>query len=283
MCNLNILVLKISHRLKCSLIKISVNDIFEPMKNLLEFPLVKKLLITLGILIAIILILNYILLPLYVSGSEIIVPNVVGMTQEEAVRTLEDHDFSPSIADTSFGVSLPPGKIFLQKPESGKLVKEGRTIFLFVSGGEQTISVPLLKGKSIKDARLSLERIGLQLGEIEEVASTQPKDMVFDQQFAEGTKIRKGQSVGVSVSIGKGEGNIIVPDLIGKSLSEAQRVLSDSMLTVGKINYQISSTLLPNTVLDQYPAPGNKLNAGNTVDLFITKEGKFQEQLPEEN
>ncbi|MDP2365200.1 MAG: PASTA domain-containing protein, partial [Ignavibacteria bacterium] len=240
------------------------------MKNLLENPFVKKVLVGLGILIAIILIFNFILLPMYVSGSEIHVPNVVGMTEEEAFEALEDADFNPQISDTSFGVSLPPGRIFLQKPEAGKLVKEGRTIYLFISGGEQIISLPLLKGKSVRDARLALERIGLKLGNIEELASTHPKDMVFDQQFAEGTNLKKGQSVGISVSIGKGAGNIIVPDLIGKSLTEAQRILSDSTLIVGKVNYQISSTLLPNTVLDQYPAPGNKLNSGSSVDLFIT-------------
>jgi len=255
------------------------------MKKLLNNPLAKKILISFASIIAIIILFNFILMPLYVSGSEIVVPNVVGLTEEEAFQTLLDADFNPSIADTSFGVSLPTGRVFLQKPESRKLVKEGRTVFLFISGGDQIISVPLLKGKSIRDARLSLERIGLKLGAIEEMASTHPKDMVFDQQFAEGTGIRKGQSVGISVSIGKGEGEIIVPDLIGKSLSEASRILADSLLSVGKINYQISSTLLPNTVLDQYPAPGNKLNSGNTVDLFITKEGSIQEraEFPEEN
>jgi len=255
------------------------------MKKLLNNPLVKKLLIAFASLIAIILFFNFILLPLYVSGSELNVPNVVGMTEEEAFQTLMDSDFNPSIADTSFGVSLPPGRVFLQKPESGKLVKEGRTVFLFISGGDQIISIPSLKGKSIRDARLSLERIGLKLGSIEELASTHPKDMVIDQQFAEGTKLRKGQSVAITVSIASGEGEIVVPDLIGKSLTEAQRILLDSTLTVGKVNYQISSTLLPNTILDQYPAPGNKLNSGNSVDLFITKEGTTQQQaeFPEEN
>ena len=261
------------------MLKIYAIDIFESMKKLLENPFVKKLLFILGILIAIILLFDFILFPLYVSGSEVIVPQVVGMTEEEAFQTLKDADFNPSIADTSFGVSFSPGRVFLQKPESGKLVKDGRTVYLFMSGGEQVISVPLLKGKSVRDARLSLERIGLKLGSIEELASTHPKDMVFDQQFAEGTGIRKGQSVGISVSIGKGEGDIEVPDLIGKSLTEATRILSDSTLIVGKVNYQISSTLLPNTVLDQYPGPGNKLNSGNTVDLFITKEGTIQEKV----
>ena len=267
------------------MLKICTIDIFEPMKKLLDNPFVKKVLIAIGIIIAVILLFNFILLPLYVSGAEISVPNVVGMTEEEAFESLKEADFNPQISDTSFGVSLPPGRIFLQKPEAGKLVKEGRTIYLFISGGDQIISVPILKGKSVRDARFALERIGLKLGKVEELASTHPKDMVFDQQFAEGTKLKKGQSVGISVSIGKGEGDIIVPDLIGKSLTEARRILSDSTLTIGKVNYQISSTLLPNTVLDQYPAPGNKLNSGSAVDLFITKEGTIEEraEFPNEN
>ncbi|MCW9096960.1 MAG: PASTA domain-containing protein, partial [Ignavibacteriaceae bacterium] len=57
----------------------------------------------------------------------------------------------------------------------------------------------------------------------------------------------------------------------GKSLSEAKKILADSSLVIGKINYQTSSTLLPNTILDQYPSSGNTLNPGDAVDLFATK------------
>ena len=248
------------------------------MKKLFEKPIVKKSLIALGAIIAFILIMDNIVMPLYVSSPETIVPKVIGLDEADAIQILKDEDFRPVISDTSYGVSLPPGKIFLQKPEGGKVVKKGRTIFLFISGGQQTVAVPLLKGKSVLDARFALERIGLKLGNIDEAASDQPKDMIFDQQFAQGTMLRKGQSVGVSVSIGKGFGDIEVPDLIGKSLSEAREVLSKNSLTVGKINYQISNTLLPNTILDQYPAPGNKLNSGEGVDLFLTKQGTLEDK-----
>lgn len=260
------------------LLKTRSIDIFEQMKKLLEKPIIKKILIGLGVFIALVLIIDNIVMPFYVTAPETTVPYVLGMNQEEAFQTLIDADFEPVISDTSFGVSLPAGKIFLQKPEAGKIVKEGRTVFLFISGGDQTIAVPLLKGKSVLDARFALERVGLKLGKIEELPSTNPKDMIFDQQFEEGTKLRKGQSVAVTVSIGKGFGDIEVPDLIGKSLTEARRVLADSSLKVGKISFQFSSTLLPNTVLDQYPAPGNKLYSGDEVDLFLTKEGTVQEK-----
>lgn len=39
-------------------------------------------------------------------------PNIIGMTEEEAIEALEDADFKPQVADTSFGVSLPPGRVF---------------------------------------------------------------------------------------------------------------------------------------------------------------------------
>lgn len=266
------------------LLKISSIDIFEPMKNLLENPNSKKIIIGLAAFVVLILVVDNIILPWYVSSPEEFVPSVIGMNEQDAFSTLENAGFEPVIADTSFGVDFPDGHIFLQKPAAGKTVKEGRTIYLFISGGEQLVYVPMLKGKTVLDARFALERIGLKLGKIEEVASTQPKDMIFDQQFAEGTKLKKGEIVSVSVSVGKGFGSIEVPDLIGKSLTEAKIILADSSLVLGKINYQISNTLLPNTVLDQYPAPGNKLNTGDGVDLFITKEGVLpdrSEVLPE--
>lgn len=249
------------------------------MKNLLEKQVVKKSLITIGAIIVFLLILDNIIMPWYVSSSEELVPKVVGLSDSEAIKKLQEVGFEPVIADTSYGTNQPTGKIFLQKPEAGKIVKKGRTVYLFVSGGEQLVSVPQLKGKNIVDAKLALERVGLKLGQIELVASNYPKDMIFDQQYVEGTKLKKGETIKIFVSSGQTEGTIEVPDLIGKSFSEAQKILSDSSLTIGKITYQISNTLLPNTVLDQYPVPGNKLNPGEKVDLFITKQGTIKEPL----
>jgi len=249
------------------------------MKNLLEKPFVKKTLITIGAIFIFLLLLDNIILPWYVSSSEEVVPKVIGLSDSEAIEKLSEYGFDAVIADTSYGTNLPAGKIFLQKPEAGKIVKKGRTVYLYLSGGEQLVTVPPLKGKNIVDAKLALERVGLKLGQVELVASNYPKDMIFDQQYPEGAKLKKGETIKVFISSGQMEGTIEVPDLIGKSLAEAQKILSDSSLSVGKITYQISNTLLPNTVLDQYPVPGNKLNPGEKVDLFITKQGTIKEPI----
>jgi beta-lactam-binding protein with PASTA domain len=241
------------------------------MKKILRNVIVRNtLLILLGIILFII-ILDNVIMPWYVSSPETNVPKVIGMNVDEATELLEPEGFRPLISDTSYGLKLPVGEVFLQKPDAGENVKEGRTIYLFISGGEKVISVPLLKGKSILDAKFALERLGLKLGRVERIPSSQPEDMIFDQQYAEGTLLKQGEIVGVTVSAGRGGGEIVVPDLIGKSLSEAKKILTDSSLVIGKINYQPSSTLLPNTILDQYPSSGNTLNPGDAVDLFATK------------
>lgn len=241
------------------------------MKNILKNSLVRKILYIFLAFLAFVVLMDKIILPWYVSEPEEQVPKVVGMKEDAAVRTLENLNLEPIISDTTFNERYPRGTIILQKPLAGETVKEGRRVYLFVSGGEPVVLVPSLKGKSVRDAKFSLERLGLSLGEVENIPSENPKNMIFDQQYVEGTPLKKGESVGVIVSAGEEYGEIVVPDLVGKSLSEAESILADSSLLVGKINYQPSFSLLPNTILDQYPSKGNKVNKGDKIDLFVTK------------
>ncbi len=242
------------------------------MKKFLQKPIVKKILWILFGLFAIVLLLDNVILPWYVSSPIEKVPDVVGKNEKDAVIILESQDLEPIIGDTTFDEKFPEGFIIFQRPRAGETVKEGRRVYLFVSGGEPIVHVPKLTGKSVRDAKFSLERLGLKLGDIDQEQSDYPKDMIYDQQYAEGTPIKKGESVNVTVSGGRMQtGSIDVPDLIGKSLSEAEKILADSSLKVGKINYQPSFSLLPNTILDQYPSKGNKVNPGDSIDLFVTK------------
>lgn len=248
------------------------------MKNLLKSRIVRRFLYILAAFILLVFVINNYVMPWYVNSPETKVPDVVGLQDTTAINILTTMGFEPTIIDTTYGGAYPAGTIFLQKPRPNKTVKRGRLIYLFVSGGEQTVTVPELIGKTVLDAKFALERIGLKLGRVEQLPSNKPEQMIIDQQFAEGTPLKKGNSVDVTVSAGRGGGHIVVPDLIGLSLSQAERILQDSSLTIGKINYQRSATLLPNTVLDQYPSSGNKLNPGESVDLFVTKSNEPQQE-----
>lgn len=241
------------------------------LKTFLKNNIIKKVILLSAAVIIFLLLFDFLILPWWVNRAQTKVPNVIGMNEKDALNLLENYDLNPIINDTTFNQKFPKGTIALQKPDPGSVVKIGRRIYLFVSGGEPTVIVPMLRGKSVRDAKFALERIGLVLGEVELLPSNNPKNMIFDQEFVEGTPLKKGQSVKVFVSSGIEYGEITVPDLIGKSLIDASKILADSSLKVGKLNYQISFTLLPNTVIDQYPSKDSKLNSGDAVDLFVTK------------
>ena len=256
---------------------------YKNINKLLKSRFVRSLLYFFAIIIVLLLLIDKLFLPWYVDSPETVVPDVVGMEDTVAIEILQNFGFEPLVIDTTYGESYPAGIIFLQKPTDGKIVKVGRKIYLFVSGGAHVITVPQLIGKTMLDAKFALERIGLKLGRVTQLPSDKPKDMIFDQQFAEGTTLKKGQTVIIYVSAGRSGGSIIVPHLIGKSLAQAEIILADNSLSIGKINFQTSQTLLPNTVLDQYPSSGNKLKPGEKVDLFVTKssEPEIIEEEPE--
>jgi serine/threonine-protein kinase len=165
------------------------------MKKLLQNPIFRKILYSLLGFVVLILLLDNLIMPWVVSSPETKVPEVVGMQVSEAVNTLEAKGFEPLISDTSYGLKVPVGAVFFQKPDAGALVKEGRTVFLFISGGNKTIQVPVLKGKSVLDAKFALERLGLKLGRVERIPSSHPEDMIFDCKYEEGTILKQGEFV----------------------------------------------------------------------------------------
>lgn len=241
------------------------------MKNYLKNPRIKKLVYYFAGFIIFVTLMNYIVMPWYVNSPEKPVPKVVGLKAIDAENILKDADLSPILGDTTYDEKYPRGSVIYQRPNAGETVKIGRRIYLFISGGEPSVPVPVLTGKSIRDAMFSLERIGLNLGKVDSVSSNNPEEMIISQQYSPGTPLKKGDYVGISISIGQISSSITIPNLIGKSFTDAEKVLADSLLKVGKINYQSSESLLPNTVLDQYPSAGNKVAQGSNVDLFVTK------------
>jgi serine/threonine-protein kinase len=240
------------------------------MKKLLEKKLTRNIIIAISAFAFLIIIFNLIIMPWYVSGSEVAVPKIVGMNEADAKRLLLENDLEPVNGGERYDERFPRGTVIFQKPPAGALVKENRRIFLFISSGVPLVKVPSLKGKYYRDAQLTLERMELAIGDTQMVQSQAPKGIIIDQQYYEGTEIKKGSKVNITLSAGENVG-IRVPDLLGKSLSEAEKILKDMKLAPGKINYQPSFSLLPNTVIDQYPSKDGIIQEGGTVDLFVTK------------
>jgi len=227
--------------------------------------------------------LNDLLLPWYVnSGGVITVPPVVGISFDTATRLLDSLGFESRKGDVRLDRAHPAGVVIIQNPVDGSKVKKGRRIYLTVSGGEVTVQVPNIKGRTLRDARFQLEHNGLKLGGVEYESSAEyPANTIIEQKIIPGTNVKRDVYISVIVSQGSSEVNISVPDVTGKTLSEASKILSAIGLKVGNITYIPSSDLLPNTVVDQYPRMGEKTLPDRSVDLILVQSSDMKKEILE--
>lgn len=222
-------------------------------------------------LIAVVITLDLFVLPWLVDAPTLKVPNVIGQNKEVAIKLLSDAKLNPIEEGYKFDERFNKDEVLFQKPASGTVVKENRRVYIWISGGEALIKMPELKGKSLRDAMLTVENYELSLGEVESVRSEFPADIIVDQDIEPGTDIQRGTEVNLKVSVGPRVGMVRVPNVLGKSLTQAKRILKRNSLEVGNLYYQVSNDLNPNTVISQIPGEDTIVKVGSTIDLTLIK------------
>lgn len=232
-------------------------------------------------LLGLFLLMNGIVLPWYVNHGETLkVPGVVGLSLDGAKQLLQSQGLTPIESDTRPDRQAPAGTVVGQNPDAEAVVKNGRRVYLTISGGEAKVVVPGLRGRSVRDAKFTLERNGLRMGDVQYAASNAyPAGTIIDQSIQQGMKVSKGTSVRISVSQGKEMQEASVPDFTGKTLSEVEKIIAQQGLKLGNITYQASFDLIPNTVVDQFPRAGESVPQGQAIDLFVIKAGKPKEEI----
>ncbi|MBM4168253.1 MAG: PASTA domain-containing protein [Ignavibacteria bacterium] len=224
--------------------------------------------------IAGLLLLDWVVMPIYVQqGKTTRVPHVVGLTEEEAMRLLADHGLQGHRGDVRVDKYYPVGSVAFQNPPADAEVKFGRGVYLTISSGENQVIMPALRGRSLRDASLVVERLGFRLGEVRYAVSTEfPENTIIEQSVPESTRVKPGSSISFIVSQGPSTDRIPVPFVVKRPLAEAQRMILNAGLNVGQITYQASLELLPNTVIDQYPRFGSFVASGDSIALFVAQK-----------
>lgn len=235
-------------------------------KKIIFIPLSLSILI-----IGIILLLNFYVLPWYVSAPEFKMPVLEGRNKIEAVNILKHLGLRPILVGPRYDENVPKDRVIFQRPHKGAKVKEGRRVYLYISGGEPLLKSPALVGKTFRDAKITIERVGLIVGTVERVQSEFSANTVIEQLPEKGENIKKGSLMDLKVSVGPKIGMVYTPVLLGKSLRDAKKVLRRNSLRLGTINYQVSPNMLPNTVIDQIPTEGRLIGVGDSVVVWVTK------------
>lgn len=133
-------------------------------------------------------------------GSTIEVPEVKGLSYNEAFSKLDDDSFKIEIIDSIFDSSLPRGWVIEQNPKHGAIVKKGRTIYLTINAfSDKTVVIPSLIDVSLRQAQSILEGLGIHNITVRYVFS-EYKDLVMGVK-SNGVPVKPGTRLPVTASI----------------------------------------------------------------------------------
>ncbi len=168
-------------------------------------------------------------------GEELEIPDVRGHSVEQALTQLKGMHFEVYV-DSTYEPSVKPFTVLKQVPDTGSIVKQGRTVFLTVNMMMPPyIPMPNLVNLSFRSAQMLLRNNKLMVGD-----TTYKPDIaagaVLEQKY-KGVPIRPGELIAqgskISLVIGDGLGNteFNVPDVTNMSVDEAMTILNQYSLT----------------------------------------------------
>lgn len=200
-----------------------------------------------------IVLLDKVIMPWYVKlGAVAQVPNVLGIKYEEAEDKLVKLGFEVKKSEPRFDARSPAGTVVMQLPYAGSQTKQGRRIYLTVSRGENLEFVPNLIGLELRQARINLIRVGMDVGEIVyEFCDTIEPGKVSGQSMQPTAMARPGTKVDMMISRGKSVAQTMMPSLIGVNIDDARAKLAIAGLSLGKISYKETESYEANLIIAQ--------------------------------
>lgn len=160
-------------------------------------------------------------------SSTVTVPTLKNVTEKDALTQLKDLDLITSTVVENSAL-IKKGKVIRTEPAKGTVVDPGTPITVYVSAGKTMVEVPQVADMTAADAKVQLEAVGLVVGTTTESHSpSYAAGMVISTTPVLGTKLIQGSKVNLLVSDGK----IEIPDLRGKTVTDANNLLSTLSIT----------------------------------------------------
>lgn len=146
----------------------------------------------------------------------------------------------------------------------------------------EDIVVPDVTGKQVEIAKATLENKKLDVSVKEIESSEVPIGEVISQTPSGGAVVKAHRTIHLTVSKGDSGSEVLMPNLTGLSLDDAEKILKEIGLTVGNITYAESDTYDNGKVIDQSPKSPDKVAKGTKVNLTVCKKSETNKKpLPD--
>lgn len=193
------------------------------------------------------------------------VPNVTGMTEQQAEETIRQEGFQVGTKNYTFDESVPEGNVISQDPNGGEAEK-GSKIDLLISGGDEEVDAPKITGMTPEQAKEVAEKKGLNVAQSEsQYSDTVDEGLIISQNPAEGQKVPAGGTIEYVVS--RGPKTTKAPNVIGMDVDQAKEELQKAGFGVD-VNEEYSDKP-EGTVFKQNPL-NDPIEPGGTVSITVS-------------
>lgn len=247
----------------------------------------KNILIAIAIIIGLVW-ASFILINIYTNhGKTELVPNLKGLSFQEAEMLLGNHNLKMKIIDSIYTKEAKLGSVLEQNPAPKSIVKPGRFVYLVVNSKTvRQVPLPQILETSLRQAEAMLNSVGLQVENIS-YSPSDYKDLVLEvlykgKPIKSGTKINEGSAIVLVVGNGFGGEKSAVPSLQGMNLNEARNALTAAAYNVGGVIYdeEPSGDDDEYFVYKQRPIAGDPISIGARIDIWLSKDkNKKDEEL----
>ncbi len=244
-------------------------------------PYINTILKGLGLILLALIILLFFLKIYTRHNQEQPTPNLVGMSIEEATKTIAMNNLRIEIADSVYIFNKKPGSVIAQNPLPETMVKKNRRVFVTINAKNPIkIEIPNIVGYTLRQAKAILEQDGFEVGTLyfrPDLGLNNVLEQRYNGQIAEpGMRIPKGSKIDLVLGQGMSGERTGIPQLIGLKLNDAISRIVEASLNVGRIRYDetiiTNSDSLDARVYSQYPAymENATLSFGTRVDIWLT-------------
>ena len=206
--------------------------------------------------------------------KDILLPNFTNLTLDEAKAKAEEVKLNLNVSEEKYDVQIEEGKIISQDPkyQPNFTVKEGSTVNVVVSKGQEIVKVTKLVGKTKDEARKELKDLGLEM-EIEEVNSDDVEPgIVIEQDKQEGEEVLAGTKIKLKVSLGIEK--VEVPNLTGLSEDEAKAKITEAKLKWIRTD-KIKDSSKGTGVVEQNISPKSMVDKNTEISITINEYQKI--------
>lgn len=203
------------------------------------------------------------------NPAEVEMPNVVGLSKEEAQKEIENAKLVFEVEKEEYNKDVPEGYVISQNPtymERFNKVKEGSTVSVIISKGQEKATVPNVKGKEKEEAIRLIEEAKLKAQVVEENSKTVKEGYVISQETDVDAEAFAGDTIIIHVSTGVEKAT--VPDVVGKTQADAKSTLEAQGFAV-TVTTSEDSSKKKDVVLKQSLDAGKSVEKGSSITITV--------------